>query len=82
METMEIDTVLRPGDKVRVLWGNLGQVEAMISRINNKGDLFVRRWRPKMRNYTQPRKVYVVTSDENGNVYDLKPPPGSEELLM
>lgn len=78
---IEVGEVLRPGDKIRVQWGTLGQVEAKIARINSKGEVFARRYRPNMRNYTQERKVFVIAEDGRGRLFDLKPPLAKEVMM-
>lgn len=49
---------IRPGDKIKVQWGKWGMIEVVVFRVSPRGNLFVRRWRPKMRNYTNPRRAW------------------------
>lgn len=71
---MENNPTLRPGDSIRVVWGNRGAIEAVVSRINGAGAVYAKRRKRGTRNFTLPRRVYPDTLDGQGWVFALQPP--------
>lgn len=46
------------GDKIQVLWGKFGYLEAVVTSVSKEGTVYAKRWNRRRAMWTTPRRLY------------------------